>query len=366
MVGASDLAFRRLCRLHGADACYTEMLFSERLVAEAGYRERKLRTADDDRPLIVQLCGNEPATVAAAAALVEATCACDALDLNLGCPLPRAREQHFGAWLLEREEWPRVCAIVRAMLAATSLPVCAKIRLLSTVEETIELVDALSEAGCTMVAVHARQVPPIGMHRDQRRAQLADLDAVRQICAARSDSSDAARPLIVTNGNTQVAADVSANLALTGADGLMAAEGLLRNPLLFEQDRALLPDAPTPPHQLPHSPPQSPAHSPVHSPADRCDESTATDGLGREDLARVALEYLALAAGSDGRPAEEPSVMRSHVMWMLGKSGKGERCLFEWLGPYTPQQLRLALLDAESAEQLAAIVRAVLALAVDS
>ena len=53
--------------------------------------------------------------------------------------------------------------------------------------------------------------------------------------------------------------------------------------------------------------------------------------------------------------------MRSHVMWMLGKSGKGERCLFEWLGPYTPQQLRLALLDAESAEQLAAIVRAVLA-----
>jgi tRNA-dihydrouridine synthase 1 len=50
-----------------------------------------LRTAPDapyvaqgDRPLLVQFCANEPATLLAAAKLVEGRC--DGVDLNLGCP----------------------------------------------------------------------------------------------------------------------------------------------------------------------------------------------------------------------------------------------------------------------------------------
>ena len=39
MVGASDLAFRLLCRRHGADLCYTEMLTSSRFVGEEAYRQ---------------------------------------------------------------------------------------------------------------------------------------------------------------------------------------------------------------------------------------------------------------------------------------------------------------------------------------
>ena len=84
MVGASDLAFRLLCRRHGADACYTEMLFSRRLVDDPTYRERKLRSCAADRPLIVQLQGNDPGELAAAATVVASHVACDALDLNLG------------------------------------------------------------------------------------------------------------------------------------------------------------------------------------------------------------------------------------------------------------------------------------------
>ena len=92
MVGCSDLAWRLLCRRvpapylavcarrhllpclcrrHGADLCYTEMLFADRFVAEPEYRERKLRTCAEDAPLVVQFCGNDPATLAAAARLVR-------------------------------------------------------------------------------------------------------------------------------------------------------------------------------------------------------------------------------------------------------------------------------------------------------
>ena len=39
---------------------------------------------------------------------------------------------------------------------------------------------------------------------------------------------------VVSNGNTACHADVAANLAATGAAGVMSGEGVLSNPLLFE------------------------------------------------------------------------------------------------------------------------------------
>ena len=79
--------------------------------------------------------------------------------------------------------------------------------------------------------------------------------------------------------------------------------------------------------------------------------------LSREALARVALEYLSLA---DAHPPEDVSWVRGHVMWLLGKSGKDHRCTFDWLGPFTAVQLRMALVEAASVAELEQIVRATL------
>lgn len=51
---------------------------------------------------------------------------------------------------------------------------------------------------------------------------------------------------VIANGNTQRGRDVEINILRTGAVGIMSAEGILQNPLLFEQ-----PDEPTP-YELGH------------------------------------------------------------------------------------------------------------------
>lgn len=74
MVGQSDLAFRVLCLRHGASVCWTEMFYSQRIVEDDAYLPGALQSCAEDRPLVVQVCGNDPAIMAAAAVRIEEYC----------------------------------------------------------------------------------------------------------------------------------------------------------------------------------------------------------------------------------------------------------------------------------------------------
>ena len=344
MVGASDLAFRLLCRRHGADAIYSEMLFSGRLVTDTSYRARKLQTCPHDRPLVIQICANNADEAAAACKTIESCCtSADAIDLNLGCPLPQAEAQGFGAYLLDRPHWSRVAAIVRAMSAACDLPIFCKIRLLETVEDTIELCELLVASGCSLIAVHGRRRPAAQSHRGQRQREAADLDTISELVRAVRSVP------ILTNGNTQRPEDVARNLEHTGAAGLMAAEGVLINPLRFEAHAT----AASVPGQSSDACSEGFPGVCAAGPEDVQEEAGA-GSMSRRQIGHVALEYLKLA---EEYPPENPSIIRSHLMWMLGRSGKGHHCKFAWRGPFTHDQLRMALVDAELPEDFARIVR---------
>eukprot|EP00897_Mesotaenium_endlicherianum_P006198 jgi/Mesen1/5606/ME000282S04752 len=221
MVGQSDLAFRLLCRRHGADVAYTEMFFSERFADDPAYRRAALQTCAEDRPLVVQFCGNRADALVRAAKLVEGVC--DAVDINLGCPQQRACQGRYGAYLLGRPDWGTVFEMVRRVSEEVAVPVACKIRLLPTLAMTLEFCRGLEVAGCALLAVHGRTRGSATM----RRAGPADLAAIRAIKQALSIP-------VVANGNVGCPQDVAANLEATGADGIMSAEGVLVDPLLFQ------------------------------------------------------------------------------------------------------------------------------------
>ncbi|KAH8060940.1 hypothetical protein JL722_4230 [Aureococcus anophagefferens] len=120
MVGQSELAFRQLVRRYGCDLAVTPMVHARMFATCDRYRADVLRDLGDaeDRPLLVQFCGDDKDYLLEAAA---AACApfCDGVDLNLGCPQGIARRGHYGAFLLEEPDL--VCGIVEHL--STRLPV---------------------------------------------------------------------------------------------------------------------------------------------------------------------------------------------------------------------------------------------------
>ena len=74
MVGASELAFRLLCRKYGATLAYTPMMNSEKFATDAEYREAELQSCPEDRPLVAHFSANCPKTFLAAAKLAEDKC----------------------------------------------------------------------------------------------------------------------------------------------------------------------------------------------------------------------------------------------------------------------------------------------------
>lgn len=219
MVGASELPFRLLCRRYGTQLAYTPMMSAKGFVEHGD----GFQTHQYDRPLVCHFWANTPQDFAAAARKAEPHC--DAIDLNLGCPQRTAYLGHFGSYLMDEPDL--IEEIVRAAARAVSIPICCKIRLLPTLDETVALCERLKNAGASLIAIHARYRASWERTGPGARDGPAMLDQVQKI------RERVPGVVFVANGNTITFEDVEKNLELTKAEGLMSAEGLLDNPALF-------------------------------------------------------------------------------------------------------------------------------------
>lgn len=81
MVNQSDLPFRLLVERYGATATFTQMLIPDKLLHDQDYLEFHLRdlqtfglSPSRSKPVVIQLCGNDPDTVVQAGRKVQAYC----------------------------------------------------------------------------------------------------------------------------------------------------------------------------------------------------------------------------------------------------------------------------------------------------
>uniref|UniRef100_UPI001CB94AC4 tRNA-dihydrouridine(16/17) synthase [NAD(P)(+)]-like n=1 Tax=Erigeron canadensis TaxID=72917 RepID=UPI001CB94AC4 len=217
MVDNSELPFRLLCRKYGAQAAYTPMLHSRIFTENEKYRNTEFTTCDEDRPLFVQFCANDPDTLLEAARRVEPYC--DYVDINLGCPQRIAKRGNYGAFLMDK--LPLVKSLVEKLALNLEVPVSCKIRLFPDLQDTLKYAKMLEDAGCALLAVHGRT-------RDEK-----DGKKIRANWKAIHAVKNALRIPVLANGNIRHMEDVKQCLEETGADGVLSAETLLENPALF-------------------------------------------------------------------------------------------------------------------------------------
>lgn len=175
-----------------------------------------------DRPLICQIAGNKPETMAAAARhLYELGCV-DAVDVNFGCPQRCAQEGNYGSFLLQNDP-DLAITIVKAMVAACggNMPITVKMRVhLEGLQATIATALRFQAAGVSVLCLHGRT----NTHSEHEDA--ADWVAIRAVKMALHIP-------VIANGSIQSCSDALDCLKYTGADAVMSGTGLLRTPSLF-------------------------------------------------------------------------------------------------------------------------------------
>jgi tRNA-dihydrouridine synthase 1 len=246
MVGASELAFRLLCRKYGAQLCYTPMMSSAQFADSDTYRAEYFGSSHQvhiaDHPAYAHVYANTVSEFVSAAKQAVKM-GCDGIDLNLGCPQRAAFIGHYGSYLCTED--PATHEHVALMLTSAvraiqnQIPVTAKIRLLHPTQAqcTLNLCQTLhaNGRGATEIAIHARQRASWKRIGPGARDGPADLHQVAAIVREIHSSVNGAcsQLRVITNGNTTTFENVVDNLNLTAADGIMSAEGLLDNPALF-------------------------------------------------------------------------------------------------------------------------------------
>lgn len=169
MMDRSDRHFRRLLRCVSAHTLlYTEMVTCH--AALHGDREQLLGFDAAERPLALQLGGDDPELLARCAELGAAR-GYDEINLNVGCPSERVQSGNFGACLMREPE--RVAACVAAMRATVDVPVTVKHRIgvdeLDRYEDMVRFVEQVAAAGCDRFTVHARKAWLSGLSPKQNR-----------------------------------------------------------------------------------------------------------------------------------------------------------------------------------------------------
>jgi nifR3 family TIM-barrel protein len=224
MAGITNVAFRRLCREHGAGLYVSEMITTRALV-ERSPRTMKLVTfAPDERPRSIQLYGVDPVIVGRAVEMILAEDLADHIDLNFGCPVPKVTRRGGGSALPYRRRLLE--AIVRAATGAvrragSAVPVTMKMRL-GIDENHLTYLDAgriAEDCGVAAVALHGRTAADMysGQARWAPIAQLAERLSIP----------------VLGNGDIWEADDALRMMRETGCAGVVVGRGCLGRPWLF-------------------------------------------------------------------------------------------------------------------------------------
>ena len=204
---------------------YTEMVTSAAIMH--GDREHLLGFSEEEKPLSLQVGGDNPQDLAECARIAEGM-GYDEINLNVGCPSSRVQSGNFGACLMTQPQ--QVADSIAAMINATKIPVTVKHRIgvddLDSYEDMVNFVKIVSQAGCQRFTVHARKAWLKGLspkeNRDVPPLRYDDVHRLKQ---------EFPHLFIEINGGIKTITQVQQHLQ--SVDAVMIGRAAYDNPYLF-------------------------------------------------------------------------------------------------------------------------------------
>lgn len=219
MADYTDSPFSLVCKKFGADVIYREMVSAEAVVRG---NEKTLKMAAFDkkeRPIILQIFGQNPKTMAEAARVLEEKYGPDGIDINMGCPARKIISEFNGASLMKE---PKLAAkIVEAVKSAVACQVSVKTRTgWSDEKEILKFAPILEAAGADAIAIHGRT-------KAMGYGGRANWEIIHNV------KNTLTIPIIL-NGDIVDFLSFKKAIEITGADGVLIGRGALGFPWIFQ------------------------------------------------------------------------------------------------------------------------------------
>ena len=235
MEDVTDASFRLLAREFGASIVVTEFVNADAIIRSIPSTLRKMKVADEERPVAIQLYGRDPQTMAEAAKVAEKARP-ELIDLNFGCPVKKVAGKGAGAGMLR--DIPLMLEIIQSVAKAVELPVTVKTRLGWDSDHIIieELAEQIQEAGAQALTIHGRT-------RSQMYKGEADWAPIARV----KQNPNISIP-IIGNGDVTSGEIALQRFETTGVDAVMIGRGAIGQPWIFEEMRACLDGKEVPQH----------------------------------------------------------------------------------------------------------------------
>jgi len=218
MAGITDSSFRLLCREHGADVVYTEMVSVAGLTHGSENTKRFLQFNKKERPVVLQLFGSRPEEFVQASKLV-AQAGFDGIDINFGCPAKKVNRNDAGCTLMNNLD--RVYDIIQATCEATKLPVSIKLRNGKGQVTAEQLVKKVLDLPIQAIMVHGRTF-------EQAFSGESDWQQIKKIRTIYPG-------ILLANGGLDTPAKAQSVITELAVDGIGIGQGCWGKPWFFSQ-----------------------------------------------------------------------------------------------------------------------------------
>ncbi len=227
MEDVTDPSFRYMCKGFGADVVYTEFISADGLIRDAWKSRAKLNIDDNERPVGIQIYGNQIEPMVEAAR-IAASVNPDIIDINFGCPVKKIAGRGAGSGMMR--DVPLMVEMTRQIVDAVDIPVTVKTRL-GWDEESKNIEDIalrLQDVGIKALTIHGRT-----------RSQMYRGEADWTLIGAVKNNPLIHIP-IIGNGDIDSGERAREMFDRYGVDGVMVGRAPYGRPWIFQEIRHFL------------------------------------------------------------------------------------------------------------------------------